>query len=92
MSDDSDEIEQARRRVAEVPVEDVIANHAIGLWELAAIHLQSEPPDLAAATLAIDSVAALVDTLGPRLGEHEPTLRDALANIRMAYVTVSARN
>ena len=91
MSSDSDEIDQARRRVAEAPVTDIVANHAIGLWELAAIHLQNDPPDLAAATLAIDSVALLVDGLGERLGHHEATLRDALGNIRMAYVSVAGR-
>ena len=85
------DLEAARRQLAEVPVEDIVANHAIGLWELAAIHLQADPPDLAAATLAIDAVAALVDGVGSRLGNHTATLRDALANIRMAYVSVSSR-
>lgn len=100
MSDDSDDFAEhtvdhdlatARRQLAELPVEGIVANHAIGLWELAAIHLQAEPPNLAAASLAIDAVAAIVDGLGSRLDEHEATLRDALTNIRMVYVSVSSR-
>jgi hypothetical protein len=77
---------EARRRVAEAPVEDVVTNHAMGLYELAAIHLSSEQPDFAAASLAIDALGALVDGLGDRLGREAPTLRDALANIRLVYV------
>jgi hypothetical protein len=81
-------IEEARRRLADVPVEVVVTNHVMGLYELAAIHLSASPPNLAAASLAIDSVGVLVDGLGDRLGPDAPTLRDALANIRMAFVSV----
>jgi hypothetical protein len=81
-------IEEARRRLADVPVEVVVVNHVMGLYELAAIHLSASPPNLTAASLAIDAVGALVDSLGDRLGPDPPTLRDALANIRMAFVSV----
>jgi hypothetical protein len=81
-------IEEARRRLAEVPAEVVVTNHVMGLYELAAIHLSASPPNLTAASLAIDAVGALVDGLGDRLGPDTPTLRDALANIRMAFVSV----
>lgn len=91
MSSDSDDMESVRQRLAEVPAADIVANHAIGLWELAAIHLQADPPELAAATLAIDAVALLVDGLAGRLGDHEAMLRDALGNIRLAYVSVAGR-
>jgi hypothetical protein len=84
------EVSEAERRVAEVPVEEVVANHAMGLFELAAIHLSQQPPDLAAASLAIDSLGYLVDGLGDRLGENVGVLRDALAQIRMAFVQVKA--
>ena len=46
-------------------------------------------PDLASAGLAIDALAALVDGLGTRLGEHEPVLRDALAQAQMLFVEVA---
>ena len=68
----------------------MVTNHAMGLYELAAIHLSASPPNLPAAALAIDSVACLVDGLGDRLGPDAATLRDALGNIRMAFVQVKA--
>lgn len=84
-------IDDARRRVAEVPAEVVVTNHVMGLYELAAIHLSAEQPDLRAAALAIDSVACLVDGLGDRLGPEATTMRDALGNIRLAFVEVKSR-
>lgn len=84
-------IDDVRRRVAEVPAEVVVTNHVMGLYELAAIHLSAEQPDLVAAALAIDAVACLVDGLGDRLGTEESTLRDALGNIRLAFVQIKAR-
>ena len=74
--------------MAEVPAEVVVTNHAMGLYELAAIHLSAAPPDLAAAALAIDAFACLVEGLGDRLGPDVATLRDALAQIRMAFVQI----
>ena len=91
LADAQSAIEEARRRVAEAPVEVVITNHVMGLYELAAIHLSAAEPDLAAAALAIDAVGCLVEGLGDRLGPEAATMRDALANIRMAFVEVKAR-
>ncbi|HSH10954.1 MAG TPA: hypothetical protein VLA10_04140 [Ilumatobacter sp.] len=82
---------ETRARLAETPVEVVVTNHVIGLWELAAIHLSAERPDLASASLAIDAMALLVDGLGERLGPDASTMQDALVNIRMAFVSVKAR-
>jgi hypothetical protein len=79
---------QARARLAEVPAEVVVTNHVMGLYELAAIHLSADPPDLVSAALAIDAVACLVEGLGDRLGEDASTMRDALGNIRLAFVQV----
>ena len=86
-----DVLQEARRRLTEVPAEVVVANHAMGLYELAAIHLGASPPDLAQAALAIDAVACLVDGLGDRLGPEAATLRDALGNIRIAFVQIKAQ-
>jgi hypothetical protein len=80
------ELDEARRRLAEVPAAQVVANHAMGLFELAAIHLSQEPPDLAEAALAIDAMAAVIDSVGDRLGPNAAVLRDALAQIRLAFV------
>lgn len=81
-------LDDARARLAEVPAEIVVVNHAMGLYELAAIHLSASPPRLTDAALAIDAVACLVEGLGERLGSDAPVLRDALANIRLAFVQV----
>ena len=47
-----------------MPAEVVVTNHVMGLYELAAIHLSSDEPDLAQAALAIDALGCLVDGLG----------------------------
>ena len=91
LGDAEQAIEDARRRLAEVPAEVVVTNHVMGLYELAAIHLSADRPDLASAALAIDAVACLVDGLGDRLGPEATTMRDALANIRLAFVQIKAR-
>jgi hypothetical protein len=85
-------IDEARRRVAGAPAEVVVVNHVMGLYELAAIHLSSDEPDLHAAALAIDAVACLVEGLGERLGDDAPTMRDALNNIRLAFVQIKQRH
>jgi hypothetical protein len=82
------EIDEARARVAEAPPEIVVLNHAMGLYELGAIHLSSSAPNLVSAALAIDAFACLVEGLGDRLGPDIDTLRDALAQIRLAFVQI----
>ncbi len=84
-------VQEARARLGSIPAEIVVANHAMGLYELAAIHLSSEPARLDDARLALDALAALVETLGRRLGEHTETLEAALAQIRLAWTSVSGR-
>jgi hypothetical protein len=81
-------MDEARTRLADVPAEVVITNHVMGLYELAAIHLSATPPDLVQSALTIDAVACLVDGLGDRLGEEADTMRDALNNIRLAFVQI----
>ena len=65
-----------------------MANHAYGLFELAAIHLSQQPPRLDQARLAVDALGVLVEGLAGRLGEAEPSLRDALMQIRLAFVQI----
>ena len=91
------ELLQARAELAAIPVADIIANHAIGLQQLAVIHLLPDPdvegnptePRLAQAGLAIDALGALVDTLGDRLAPHHEALREALSQLRMSFVELS---
>jgi hypothetical protein len=40
------------------------------------------------ASVAIDALGAVVEKLPGRLGEAEATMRDALQQIRLAYVSV----
>jgi hypothetical protein len=79
---------EVQRQLLAAPVTVVIANHCIGLFQLAALHLNQPEPDLEQTSVAIDALAAVVETLGSRLGEEESTLRDALAQLRLAFVQV----
>lgn len=84
-----------RADLAATPVIDLIANHAVGLWQLAVLHLvpdAGEAPRLEDAALAIDGLAALVEELGDRLGVHAEPLRDALAQLRLAFVSVQEQS
>jgi hypothetical protein len=91
LADAEQAMHEARQRLAEVPAEVVVTNHVMGLYELAAIHLSASPPDLRQSVLAIDAVACLVDGLGERLGDDYPTMRDALNNIRLAFVQIKGQ-
>ena len=80
------EMAEARARLLETDAATVMANHALGIYELGAIHLTADEPDFDEAKLAIDGLAVLVEGLAGRLGEAEPTLKEALHQIRMAFV------
>jgi hypothetical protein len=84
------EMQAVRQQLSQVPAAVVVANHAMGCYELAAIHLSNQPPRLEEARLAIDAFAALLGAVEGRLGDDEPTLQDALAQIRLAFVQVQA--
>ncbi|HEX6237316.1 MAG TPA: hypothetical protein VFZ68_08985 [Acidimicrobiales bacterium] len=80
------QVDEARTRLLEVPAGSVVGQQALQFYELAALHLSQPEPRLADARVAIDALAAVVDALGSRLGEtHEP-LRQALHQLRLAYV------
>lgn len=85
------EMEQVREQLLAAPASVVVANHAMGIYELAAIHLTAPEPKLDEASLAIDALAALVEGLSGRLGDAEPTLRGALEQLRTAYLEVRSR-
>ncbi len=87
-----EQLRELRVQLANTPVADVIANHVIGLWELAVLHLTADEdhePDLEQAQLAIDAIGAIVEGLAERLGQNEQPLRDALAQLRLAFVEIS---
>jgi hypothetical protein len=86
------QLEQLRDQLAKTPAVQVVANHAFGLFELAALHLSLKPPQLSEAQLAIDALAALVEGMPGRLGEYEAQLRDGVAQLRIAYVQIKSAN
>jgi len=79
-----------QEQLLRTPAAVVIANHGIAMLELAAVHLGQEPPHLADAAVAIDALAGLLDAVGARMGENEAPMRQALHQLRMAFV--EARN
>ncbi|MFZ9629568.1 MAG: hypothetical protein ACO3C1_09495 [Ilumatobacteraceae bacterium] len=81
-------LDEARRRLGDVPADVVVTNHVMGLYELAAIHLSAQPARLGDAVLAIDAMACLVEGLGDRLGAEASLMREALSNIRLAFVQI----
>lgn len=86
------ELAAMQQELLGAPVSVVVANHAVGLFQLAALHLNQRPPNLAEGRLAIDAMAALVEGLEGRLDEQEQALRDALAQLRLAYVELAQRD
>lgn len=80
------QLEEISRQLLQTPASVVVANHCIGLFQLGALHLDQQPPNLPEAQLAIDALGAIVETLGSRLGEEAGPLRDALVQIRLAFV------
>jgi hypothetical protein len=80
------ELQAMQEQMLRTPATVVVANHCIGLIELAALHLGQDPPHLADAQVAIDALAGVLDALGPRMGENEAPLRQALTQMRMAFV------
>ena len=84
------ELAAARQRLSQTPAAEVIANHVMGIYELAAIHLSDETPKLNEAQIAIDAMPGIVEALEGRLGENENVIKDALQQIQMAYVQVAS--
>ncbi len=85
------EMARVRGELLAVPAATVVANHAMGLYELAAIHLTAPEPKLSEASLAIDALAVVVEGVGDRLGEAAELLAQALDQIRQAYLQVRAQ-
>jgi hypothetical protein len=86
-----EELRRVRAEIASTPAVDIVANHAIGLWQLAVLHLNPEAGQhlrLSEAAVAIDAMGGMVDALGDRLGEHAEPLRNAVTQLRLAFVEI----
>ncbi len=84
------QLREAQERLTSVPAAEIVQNHMMGLFELAALHLQRDPVDLEEARLPIDALGLLVDNLADQLPAGE-TLAGALHQIRLAYVEMHKR-
>lgn len=87
----AEHIKAMQAQMLAAPASAVVANQCMALLELAALYLSPQPPKLEDARLAIDAMAAIVEGLGSRLGLNEHPLREALSQIRLAYVEERSR-
>ncbi|MEA2705165.1 MAG: hypothetical protein QOD63_3110 [Actinomycetota bacterium] len=100
-ADTADPTEAEARELAELmaiqaqilatPCAMVVADHCMSLYELAALYLSPDPPQLGDARVAIDSLDALIEVLGSKLGEHEAALKQGLSQLRMGWVEAQDR-
>jgi len=91
------EMAAVQEQLASTPAAVVVANHLMGFYELAAIHLSQQPPDLSEASVAIDALAGAdvvviapsnpIVSIGPLLAV--PGIADALRTRRADTVAVS---
>lgn len=85
-TNDSEEIAYFR----DTPVETVLGNHIFVLLQVAAVHLAQTPPKLDNAQLVIDTLSAMLNAGGERLGEHVALYRNALAEVQQVFVRATA--
>ena len=91
-----DQLEQLREQLASVSAADVVAEAALSLIALAYVRLGIPPSqherfrDLDQARLLVDALGGMLTATDGRLGAPEPSLRDALASLRMAFAEVAA--
>ena len=83
------QLDAAREQLLEAPAGLVVGQQALQFYEVAALHLSQPEPKLEEARTAIDALAAVVDALGSRLGEAETPLRQAVHQLRLAFVEAS---
>ena len=91
-----DQLEQLREQLASVSAGDVVAEAAMSLIALAYVRLGIPPEqharfrDLDAARVLVDALGGMLSATEGRLGPPEPSLREALANLRLAFAEVAA--
>ena len=92
-----EQLDQLREQLASVPAGAVVAEAAMTLVTMAQIRLGLPAEefgrfrDLDAARLLIDALGGLLSATEGRLGPPEPSLRQALADLRLAFAEVSAQ-
>ena len=84
--------EEARRmaeEMARIPSTEWVINVAVTLANAAGTKLNEGLWDDGG--LAIDALSAIIEKVGPRLGEAEAPLRQTLAQLQMAYAQMAAK-
>ncbi|MCC6435727.1 MAG: hypothetical protein IT196_11900 [Acidimicrobiales bacterium] len=84
----AEEVGRIREQLAQAPAELIVANHVMGLYEFAAVHLNREAPNIEAARLAIDALGGLLDACKGRLGPDEATLVQARTSLQLVFVQI----
>lgn len=92
VSDSPDDFNEAEEvaYLKGAPVETLLGNHLFVLLQVATLRLAESPPDLPAAQLVIDTVAAMLEAGGERLGEHIDLYRRALVEVQQAFVRAAS--
>lgn len=86
------QMEEARARMLQAPAGAVVGQQTLQFYELAAVYLSEDPPRLDDAKLAIDALAAVVESLGDRLGQAATPLRQAMNQLQLAFVELSNKS
>jgi len=89
MSDDSYDLKAAQDRLLGAGSATLIANHAYGMFELGALYLAQQPPQIEDARLAIDALRAVVEATTGRLEENEASLSEGLRQLQLAYLALT---
>jgi hypothetical protein len=90
-----EQLEQLREQIASVPADAVVTETAMQLIQMAWMRLGLPPEqfarfrDLDAARLLIDAFGGLLAATEGRLGAPEPSLRQALADLRLTFAEVA---
>jgi hypothetical protein len=81
---------EVQRQLLSVPAAQIIVNHIMGLYELAAVHLDQPEPDFEEARIAIDAMGAMLEVTQARLGDAGTEMREALTVLQTFYVRRSS--
>ena len=77
---------EVQRQLLSHPASVFVANHLMGLYELAAVHLDQPEPKYDEVRLAIDAMTSMLDATEDRLPESGAELRQALTVLQTVYV------
>ncbi len=92
---DEEQMREMLSRLAATPVEAIVTQFAVELQEICVLHLGlagERPESLLQAALALDAMASLSEGLGDRLAPNTDALRQAVSQLRLAYVEITSGN